>query len=50
MNEYYVEVIETHYIYVEAKTEDEALEMAQIEITSQVPDCVDAKVLDKREV
>lgn len=49
MATFLVEVTETHYIYVDAETEDEALDIASKEATCGVPDCVDAKIINTEE-
>lgn len=45
MTTYLVEVLATHYIYVDAETECEALDIASEEAVHDAPDCVDAKII-----
>ena len=42
---YYVEVTETHYIYVDAETETEAEELAIKEAFNNVPDVTTTKII-----
>lgn len=44
--EYKVEVVETHILYVYAKSEEEAIELAEAEAFSEVPDSVESKIVE----
>ena len=43
--EYEVEVVETHYIFVDAESEEEAISLAEDEAFSAVPDIVESTII-----
>ena len=48
--EYEVEVLETHYVYVDAETEDEAIALAEEAAFAAIPDIVESTIIKSEEI